>query len=107
MENRESFEILKSADVIAMTTTGAAKYRDLIYNLPVSVKPYDEIYFCAYFEFFWCNLNLPHHFVVFVHIYPLVTGQHKTLTMDDPRTFYCNDHYVAYCNDHHLLMASF
>ena len=82
MENRESFEILKSADVIAMTTTGAAKYRDLIYNLPVSVKPYNEIYFCAYSEFFLYNLNLAHCFVVvFVLIYPPMTGQHKTLTI--------------------------
>ena len=35
-ENRESFEVLKRADLIAMTTTGAAKYRDMIYKLPVS-----------------------------------------------------------------------
>lgn len=42
--NRDSFEVLKNADVIAMTTTGAAKHRDMIYRLPVS-------FFLCYIEF--------------------------------------------------------
>ena len=37
MKNQEAFQVLENADVIAMTTTGAAKYRDMIYKIPVSV----------------------------------------------------------------------
>jgi len=44
MENRESFEVLKSADVVAMTTTGAAKYRDIIYKLVT------KVFLCLVFE---------------------------------------------------------
>jgi len=28
-------EVLKGVDVIGITTTGAAKYRDIVYKLPV------------------------------------------------------------------------
>ena len=37
IRNEESIQVLRNADVIAMTTTGAAKYRELIYKLPVSM----------------------------------------------------------------------
>jgi len=37
IRNQEAFQVLEKADVIAMTTTGAAKYRDMIYKLPVKM----------------------------------------------------------------------
>ena len=34
-KNEEDFQILRSANVIGMTTTGAARYRDIVHRLPV------------------------------------------------------------------------
>ncbi|XP_078484291.1 NFX1-type zinc finger-containing protein 1-like [Ciona intestinalis] len=36
MRDEESFEVLRGADVIGMTTTGAAKYRSMIRRLPLN-----------------------------------------------------------------------
>ncbi|CAK8680919.1 unnamed protein product [Clavelina lepadiformis] len=40
--NEEDFSLLQDADVVAMTTSGAAKYRDMIYKLPVKIVIVEE-----------------------------------------------------------------
>ncbi|CAK8681019.1 unnamed protein product [Clavelina lepadiformis] len=42
IRRHEDFSVLETANVIAMTTTGAAKYRDIIYKLPVRIVIVEE-----------------------------------------------------------------
>ena len=49
-QNEQDYTILRSAKVVGMTTTGAAKYRDIVQRLPVCFGKS-----VAMFEFYLCD----------------------------------------------------